>query len=67
MLKTYLKQIADISNHGDATEISYYDTLKWLLTAYADSIDKKDVSITTIPRRTEGEILILGCGMGNST
>lgn len=54
MLKTYLKQIADISNHGDATEISYYDALKELLKEYADSVGKKDISITTIPRRTEG-------------
>jgi predicted helicase len=53
MLKSYLKKIFDISNQGDATEASYYPALKQLLEEYAESIGKKNIFITTIPKQTE--------------
>lgn len=53
MIKTYLKRILEISKRGDATEESYYSTLEELLENYADSIDKKNIHITTLPKKTE--------------
>src|SRR3972149_1576033 len=53
MLKTYLKQIADTYNRGDAREESYYHALEDLLTEYCSSADNKDVHITTLPKKTE--------------
>ena len=53
MLKTYLKQIADISNRGDAREESYYSVLENLLKEYCNSVNKKNVHITTLPKKTE--------------
>ncbi len=53
MLKTYLKQIADISNRGDAREESYYSVLENLLNKYCNSVNKNNVHITTLPKKTE--------------
>lgn len=53
MLKLYLKRIFDVANKGDAREESYYSCLEELLTNYADSIHKKHVSITTLPKKTD--------------
>jgi len=54
MLTQYLKKIFQIANRGDATEQSYYSALEWLLKEYANSNNKKNVEVTTIPRKTEG-------------
>lgn len=53
MLKKYLKTIHEIANRGDAREESYYSTLENLLNVFTESINKKDVKITTIPKKTE--------------
>ena len=53
MLKTYLKKIHEITNRGDAREESYYSTLEALLYGFTESIGKKDVKITTIPKKTD--------------
>ena len=53
MLKAYLRQIAETSNRGDAREESYYDILKALLDEYCNSIGKKKIHITTLPKKTE--------------
>jgi predicted helicase len=53
MLKAYLKKLFDTASHGDSTEVSYYSTLEKLLREYADSIGRKDVQITTLPKKTE--------------
>ncbi len=53
MLKSYLKRIFDISNRGDAREESYYSALEELLNQYAESINKKSIQITTLPKKTE--------------
>lgn len=52
MLKTYLKQIADISNRGDAREESYYSVLESLLNEYCNSVNKNNFHITTLPKKT---------------
>jgi len=53
LLKSYLKRIFDISNRGDAREESYYSALEELLNQYAESIGKKSIQITTLPKKTE--------------
>ena len=53
MLKSYLKRILDVSKRGDAREESYYSYLEELLKNYAGSIDKKNIYVTTLPKKTE--------------
>jgi type I restriction-modification system DNA methylase subunit len=53
MLKSYLKRIYDVASRGDAREESYYSTLEDLLKEYAESINKKNIHITTLPKKTE--------------
>jgi predicted helicase len=53
MLKSYLRKIFEIANRGDDREESYYSTLEGLLKEYVDSVNKRDVQITTLPKKTE--------------
>lgn len=53
MLKTYLKNIHKVSLQGDAREESYYSALEKLLYDYADSVKKKHIHITSLPKKTE--------------
>jgi predicted helicase len=53
MLKPYLKRIYEIANRGDAREESYYSILEDLLKEYTNSVRKKDIRITTLPKKTE--------------
>jgi len=53
LLKEYLKKIYEKGNQGDATEVSFYSALEYLLKEYANSIGCEDFSITTLPKRTE--------------
>jgi len=53
MLRSYLKKIYEIIQQGDAREETYYSTLEKLLQEYSESINKKDIKITTLPRQTE--------------
>ena len=53
MLKSYLKKICEIIQRGDAREETYYSTLEKLLQEYSESINKKDIKITTLPKQTE--------------
>ncbi|MDI6743948.1 MAG: N-6 DNA methylase, partial [Thermodesulfovibrionales bacterium] len=53
MLKTYFKRIFDVAKRGDAREESYYSSLEELLKNYAASINKKQVHITTLPKKTD--------------
>jgi hypothetical protein len=53
MLKSYLKKIFEVANQGDAREESYYSTLKELLNGFAKSSGKKNIHITTLPKKTE--------------
>jgi len=52
MLKSYLKRIFDIAKRGDAREESYYSCLEELLKNYTDSINKKQIHVTTLPKKT---------------
>ena len=53
MLKPYLKKIFEVAQRGDATEESYYSILEDLLKGYTDSIGRKNIHITTLPKKTE--------------
>jgi predicted helicase len=53
VLKAYLKKIFEITNRGDAREESYYSALEGLLKGYTESIGKRNVHITTLPKKTE--------------
>ncbi|MBA4348527.1 MAG: DNA methyltransferase, partial [Thermodesulfovibrio sp.] len=53
MLKSYLKKIYEITNRGDAREESYYSALEGLIEDYVESTSKKNIFITTLPKKTE--------------
>lgn len=53
MLKSYLKKIFEIADQGDAREESYYAILDELLNGFAESSGKKNIHITTLPKKTE--------------
>ncbi|MEW6214596.1 MAG: hypothetical protein AB1478_05240 [Nitrospirota bacterium] len=48
-----MKKIYEIANRGDATEESYYSALEGLLSKYVESISRRNVHITTLPKKTE--------------
>jgi len=53
MLKPYLKRLYEVANRGDAREESYYSILEGLLKEYIASVGKKNIHITTLPKKTE--------------
>ena len=53
MLEAYLKRIYEVAKTGDAREESYYSSLEELLRTFADSINKKHIHITVLPKKTE--------------
>ncbi|MBU1626925.1 N-6 DNA methylase [bacterium] len=53
MLKEYLYKIVDIANRGDAREESFYSAIEGLLKEYSNSVCKENLSITTLPKKTE--------------
>jgi predicted helicase len=53
MLQDYLKKIADTTAQGDAREESYYSNLSSFVETFAESIGRKKIQITTLPKKTE--------------
>ena len=53
MIKSFLKELSKIANRGDAREESFYGVLVGLLKAFAEKTNKKNVFITTLPKKTE--------------
>lgn len=53
MLKTYFRRIFDVAKRGDAREESYYSSLEELLRSYAVSVGRKQIYITTLPKKTD--------------
>ena len=53
MLKSYLKEIYEITIRGDAREEIYYSALEALLQRYAASAGNKKTHITTLPKKTD--------------
>lgn len=52
-INTYLNELQQIINRGDAREESYYATLSNMLQAYADENTRLKVEITTLPKKTD--------------
>jgi predicted helicase len=53
VLEKYIAEIFATYSKGDAREESYYHALKTLLEEYAAGVDKKNVQVTTLPKKTE--------------
>ena len=53
MLKSYLEKIGELTNRGDAREESYYPILEGLLKKYIESVGRKNIRTTTLPKKTE--------------
>jgi len=53
VLKEYLQKISETAQQGDATEKSFYPTLKDLLEACAESSGKTKARVTVLPKKTE--------------
>ncbi|GAB4299077.1 MAG: DNA methyltransferase [Myxococcota bacterium] len=53
MLKDYLKNIFDIQERGGAREESYYSALEELLTLFIETTGKRNLYVTTLPKKTE--------------
>lgn len=53
MIKEYLKKIAETSIRGDAREESYYPHFSRFLENYSEETGKKNIQITTLPKKTE--------------
>ncbi|MFN3478915.1 MAG: N-6 DNA methylase, partial [Thermodesulfovibrionales bacterium] len=53
MVKKYLKELTRTANRDDAREESYYHFLADLLKEYCNSINRQDIHITVLPKKTE--------------
>jgi len=53
MLKSYLKKLFEVDRRGDAREESYYSCLEDLLKQYSESVNKKHIQVTTLPKKTD--------------
>lgn len=53
MITDYLKDIAHTTAQGDAREESYYQYLSKVLYAFAKANEKKNIDVTTLPKKTE--------------
>lgn len=53
MLRKYLGKILEVTRRGDAREESHYSALEALLTEFADSKGRKNIHVTSQPRRTD--------------
>jgi hypothetical protein len=53
MVREYLKKIAETTAQGDAREESYYNSLSDFLCDFAQNINKKNIQITILPKKTE--------------
>ena len=53
MIKKYLNSIAKTAAHNDQREESYYPAVATLVADFANSINKKKISVTILPKKTE--------------
>jgi len=53
MIKKYLDNIAKTTAHEDQREESYYPAVATFMTEFANSINKKKISVTILPKKTE--------------
>jgi predicted helicase len=53
MIQAYLQKVANTTSQGDAREESYYAHLSSFLQAFAESSGRRNIQITTLPKKTE--------------
>lgn len=53
MLKEYIEKISELLIRGDAREESYYPSFANFLEKFADESGRKNIQITTLPKKTE--------------
>ena len=53
MLRKYVESLFKVASKSDAREESYYSTLERLLYDYSESQSFKNISVTTLPKKTE--------------
>jgi hypothetical protein len=53
LLRPYLNELLTITRQGDAREETYYSALKKLLEDFASLTNRKNVSVTVLPKKTE--------------
>jgi hypothetical protein len=53
ILTEYFKGITDVASQGDAREENFYLCLEALLQKFATSTGRREVHVTTLPKRTE--------------
>jgi len=53
LLKTYLKDLSNTYQRGDAREESYYQHLNMLIKGLAEALQFKNIDVTTLPKKTD--------------
>ncbi|MBC8402693.1 MAG: N-6 DNA methylase [Candidatus Marinimicrobia bacterium] len=53
MLNEYLKNLTEVTKHGDGREESYYSALEKLLYNFSESQLKRKIHVTTLPKKTD--------------
>jgi predicted helicase len=53
LLKTYLKNLSNTYQRGDAREESYYNHLDDLIKKLAETLQFKNIDVTTLPKKTD--------------
>ncbi len=53
LLKTYLKDLSNTYQRGDAREESYYNHLSTLIKELAEALQFKNIDVTTLPKKTD--------------
>jgi len=53
MLQLYINKLQKVAEHGDAREESFYSALEQLLNEYTTTTHRKEICITTLPKKTE--------------
>ncbi len=54
VIRDYMKALHETASHGDASEPSFYGSLKAFLLAWAEAEGLSDIDVTTLPKQTEG-------------
>jgi predicted helicase len=53
LFKNYLKDLSNTYQHGDAREESYYNHLSTLIKELAETLQFKNIDVTSLPKKTE--------------
>lgn len=53
MLNEYLKNITEVTKHGDGREESYYSALEQLFYNFSETQLKRKIHVTTLPKKTD--------------